>query len=32
MEKRIVQLNETEYDELKEKASVTDSQIKELAE
>lgn len=32
MEKRIVQLNETEYDELKEKASVNDSQIKELAE
>lgn len=32
MEKRIVQLNETEYDELKEKASLTDSQIKELAE
>ena len=32
MENRIVQLKETEYDELKEKASVTDSQIKELAE
>ena len=32
MEKRIVQLNETEYDELKEKASVIDSQIQELAE
>ena len=32
MENRIVQLKETEYDELKEKASLNDSQIKELAE
>lgn len=32
MENRIVQLNEHEYNKLNEKASVTDSQIKELAE
>lgn len=32
MANRIVQLNETDYDELKEKASLNDSQIKELAE
>lgn len=32
MEKRIVQLNEYEYNELKSKADLNDSQIKELAE
>lgn len=32
MENRIVQLNEHEYNKLNEKASLNDSQIKELAE